>query len=376
MVFSHRSNAIIAFGSGPALGKLPTLNIASGTDWSSPLSTNDLQARLEEEIEKMIAAGHLRPGYYNGSPFSNFRELADYFDNPGDTLYTLSIAYTHLNPSLQAAVKDYLQQHFSRFYDPVMYAKIGWNEGAPREAMPLPPEVEASLANFPAREYMQTFSWSYPPLNFYAMWKYALIVPEQTVHIYDLAKTRVQVPVISTADTEYFRGRPYELNAHIGGYIGFLELQELAGRSGTDAQLRTNVTNELNRLLTMRVNIFDKDTPWGQDRYNRKILNISQNFIMMVPELADYLNSHVLAEAREAVEEYEYVAPYWFVARYEAMINEGVMSPLYNYAALFQAKAYLLKESRNELTPYLDVPGFAVGDLFYLQNIVAALEAP
>jgi hypothetical protein len=88
------------------------------------------------------------------------------------------------------------------------------------------------------------------------------------------------------------------------------------------------------------------------------------------------LRQNIYNEVQEAIEEYEYIAPYWFVSRYESIANEGVISPLYNYAALFQAKAYILDENREELTQYIDVPGFAIGDLFYIQNLVAAIEAP
>ncbi len=52
------------------------------------------------------------------------------------------------------------------------------------------------------------------------------------------------------------------------------------------------------------------------------------------------------------------------------------MSNLYNYNAMFIAKAFILGESRDELAKYLDVPAFATGDLFYIQNLVTAIEAP
>jgi len=375
-VYAHRSNAILAFGKGSVRGKLPTLEIAPGQNTSTPLTYQDLQMRLEIEIEKMLAAGHLRPGYYNIGQFSTFSEIADYFKNPGDTLYTLSIAYPHLSTDLQIPVKDYLQQHFSQFFDPVMHVSTGWAEGAAREAMPLPPEVEAVLPNFPKREFLGGFSWTYPPHNFYAMWKYALIVPDQIGQIYGLAKSKLQVPVPSIATNDYFRLRPFELNAYITGYIGFLELQELAGTTQADAQIRSAVTSELDRLLRLRANNFQKDTPWNDDRYHNKVLNIARNFMMIVPELGEYLNTHALARVQEAIDEYEYIAPTWFVSRNEVILNEGAMSPLYNYAAIFQAKAFILEENRDTLSRYLDVPGFAVGDLLYLQNLVAAMEAP
>ncbi len=97
---------------------------------------------------------------------------------------------------------------------------------------------------------------------------------------------------------------------------------------------------------------------------------------MMVPELGDYLHDHAYDKVQTAYEDYNYVAPYWFVARYGATEDEGVVQPLFDYYSLFQAKAYILKENRAELTKYLDVSAFEIGDLFYIQNLIAAIEAP
>ena len=151
-------------------------------------------SRLEREDPEHGDTGHLRPGYYNNGQFTLYREFTDYFNNPGDTLYTLSIAYPFLTSELQNEVRTYLQEHYNRYFNPVMYSTIGWAGGAPREAMPLPPEVQASLANISPREQAQGFSWFYPQHNFYGMWKYALIVPEQSSQIYNLAKSKLQVP--------------------------------------------------------------------------------------------------------------------------------------------------------------------------------------
>ena len=374
-IYTHRSNAIIAFGTGPALGKLPLIRIQSPSSSGQSLSPDELRARLESEVLKIIQAGHLRPGYYNVSQFSLYKDLADYFENPGDTLYTLAIAYPYLSPELQEQTRIILRQEFQTYFDPVMYSSIGWAEGAPRESMPLPMEVQEELPNLPKSERAQNSSWSYPQHNFYALWKYTQIFPDQAGRAYDLAKSKLVVPTPAIATTAYFREKPYELNAYIAGYVGFLQLQILAGRTSVDAQLRTSVTNELNRLYQLRASIFDKDTLWMEDYYNKRTMIVARNFVFLVPELGDYLNRQALAEAQEAVSEYQYIAPYWFVSRYESILNEGAMSPLYNSPAMFQAKAYILKLSQAELSKYIDVPAFETGDLHYIQNLVAALQA-
>ena len=95
----------------------------------------------------------------------------------------------------------------------------------------------------------------------------------------------------------------------------------------------------------------------------------------ITPELADYLNQHISDQVQEAVAEYESVAPYWFVSKFDVTYGEGTFQHLYDYPALFQAKAYALKEPYGELVKWLDVPAFYQGDLFYIQNLAAALSA-
>jgi hypothetical protein len=378
-VFVHRSNAIISYGSGASRGKLPLLTIQPFEDPAlQPPAIAETQSRLAEEIQKILEAGHLRPGYYSNGQFNIYRELADYYDNPGDTLYVLARAFHHLSPSLQDKLKVYLRSEFQAFFDPVMYSNTGWAEGASREGMPLPPEVEASLEQHQKEAGAGArWSWSYPQFNFYAMWKYALIFPQDAVRIYELAKGELQVPVPEAAEVgDNFAKKPYELNGYIAGYIGFLKLQEMAGMTGQDSQLRNRVIAERDRLMAIRANTFSKDTYWYEDDFHKRHLNIARNFIMLVPELGDYLHQNSLAKVRAAVEEYEYIAPYWFVARFESSPDEGVNSNLYNYNALFLAKAYALKEPREELARYLDAPAFVRGDLFYILNLITVLEAP
>ena len=374
-LFIHRSNAIIAFGPGSSLGKVPLLRIQNTTQPLQTPTVDQLKARLEVEVQKIIDAGHLRPGYLNNGQFM-YGELADYFLNPGDTLYTLSIAYPYLSTTLQDRTRTYLRNEFASYFDPVMYASIGWADGAAREATPLPPEVQSSLSNFPKREMVGGFSWYYPQHNFYAMWKYAQIFPQDAGRIYELAKSKLQVPLPDVPVSDYYTQRPFEVNAYYAGYTGFLRLQEMAGKTVEDSQLRTDVINELSRISILRATTFNKDTPYITNMYHWRSLNIARNFIYMTPELGDYLNRNAYAKVQGAIDEYGYVAPYWFVTRYEFMMNEGVISPLYNSPAMFQAKAFIMKESRAELTKYLDAPAFERGDLFYIQNLVAAIQAP
>ncbi len=383
-LYVHRSNAVIAFGSGPARGELPLLTINNVEDSPVPLDAPELRARLENEVQKIIAAGHLRPGYYNAGQFIGYlANYANYFDNPGDTLYTLSIAYPHLSTGTQASLRGYLRNFFNTYFNsqrPVI--RIGWANGAAREAMPVPPEIQASMdASTDVVDSNSTML--YPHFNFYALWKYAQAVPEDAQAAYNLARSRIRVPV--PVDDSTLRDRPFEHNAYIAGYIGFLRLYELVGQPGGDHTLRNNVENELRRLQELRVNQFTKDSPisfdpntgrWVGGNYHHRVLNISRNFMFLTPELGDYLAANARGPMEAAINEYNFTAPYWFATRYTATVNEGVRQNLYDVPAMFQAKAFILKENRGQLTKYLDVSAFERGDLFYMQNLVAALNAP
>lgn len=381
-LFVHRSNTILAFGEAPSIGKLPILRKNAVSDHFSTPAVSVLRQNLESEVQKILDAGRLKPGYYNSGQFNITRELTDYYENPGETVYTLAMAYPHLSTGLQTQVRNYLIGYFADYFDPTMYSSTGWADGVSREAMPIPPDVIADFADMPAREGAGSWSWMYPPHNFYALWKYSQIVPEHAQRAYDLAKSKIQVPVPppplqDISESDWFQQRPYEHNAYLVGYIGFLNLQEAAGQAQQDSQLRTQVQNELNRLLNLRWQIFSKDSYWGIDNFHyRKHLDIARNFMYMVPELGDLYRQNINSSVVNAFSEYQVVAPYWFVTRFESVIGEGAMSNLYNSWAMYLAKAMILDASYEDLTRYLDVPAFERGDLYYIQKLVLALEAP
>jgi hypothetical protein len=95
----------------------------------------------------------------------------------------------------------------------------------------------------------------------------------------------------------------------------------------------------------------------------------------LVPELADYLRQNALSKVRDAIDRYTHMAPYWMVGHNEEVQHENGLTPLYQTHALFQAKAQILQASREELAKVLDTPVVPAGDLFFLHNLIATLEA-
>ncbi|NIV36116.1 MAG: PQQ-binding-like beta-propeller repeat protein, partial [Anaerolineae bacterium] len=148
-LYVHRSNAIVALrdydGTATAL---PMVNLVPGGGTSSAITTAALEQKLAEEVQKILGAGHLRPGYRSVGLFDHRTRdqfgdyLIDYWHHPSDTLHTLSIALPHLPAHMQDAVRAYLQAEYAN-YPPHAYSHTGWRDGAPREPFQLPSEAEA-----------------------------------------------------------------------------------------------------------------------------------------------------------------------------------------------------------------------------------------
>jgi hypothetical protein len=163
-------------------------------------------------------------------------------------------------------------------------------------------------------------------------------------------------------------------HAYMQGYIGFLNLYEMIGSPEADSAVANRAQMNLNSLYEDRVKNFSIDSPWT-GASNKKPFSVSRNFIFLVPEIGEELNTSIHNRVESAVDEYNYVAPYWMVNAYEASSPERAVQVLYDPPALFQAKAYILKESQEELFKYLDAPFFLRGDLYYIQNLIATIRA-
>lgn len=398
-----KGNSLLAFspnGKNPK-NPLPLAEIVPAKTLTNPPTREILLQRLEAEVQKMLAVGPLRTGYlpagfidqYGGGHYTDereFGEIFDYFQNPSDTVYTLLIAYPYLSSNSQQQVKTYLQANYGpgAQYDFTRIVHIGYGTGTPREVFDIPFEV----FNYWGQPYHSPLQpstepicgwcgyWQhFPPFSFYSAWKYAELVsdgnPAKAEYIFNRMSSKIEPP----PNDVFLIKKPYFINLYAAGYWGYLQLKEKAGLGGD-----STVSGYYNHMLSLRINNFSKDSPYpviGGSAgiaglcYNNT-LAIARNFMFLTPELSDYLNQHMYSQVQTAIDEYNYVAPYWFVSQFDDSYGEGTFQHLYDSPALFQAKAWILKQSYDELVKWLDVPAFYQGDLFFIQNLVAALGAP
>lgn len=380
-IYRIMGNAVVAMGpGGGATTPLTTAAIVPATEAPVPPAVSDLRARLEEEIQKMATAGHLKPGLFksnigdghlNGNGNTEMDQGVFYFSSPGETVLTLVRALPHLTGSALTQARAYLQSEITNF--PLeTYAYVGHVEGVSRQAADVPPELQSAFAGVGKQtSVVNNQPWQFPMINFYAAWKYAAAYPAEAARLYNGLRNRITVPC--ALSDQVLVSSTYALNAYLAGYRGHLELARLAGQAETAA-----VRNEYNRLLALRVNNFSVDAPWvgkvsGGFDYHRNFIN-ARHFLYLVPEVADELRRQKLAEVTTAFDRINRITPYWFVAGYDATHAEGTHQQLYDVET-FNALSMVIKPTYAELAKYLDAPAFPVGDLFFIRHLIDVIEA-
>ncbi|MBI4664437.1 MAG: PQQ-like beta-propeller repeat protein [Verrucomicrobia bacterium] len=377
-MYVHRGNAIVGFAPGGLGSSAPVLTVArapSGGVGPDPILEAALRERLEAEVQKILDSGHLMAGFAKIGlvDFMTVNSLGQYllhyWHNPADMLATLLRALPHLPAAVQDKVRRYLQDEYASF-PPHKYVHIGFKDGAPREPFDYPPSTARIFEHEFGPQLGSPFrGWSKPPHNVYALWKYAQAGLADPASVF-----RHAVGVIgSTPSDGYLEAFPHVHNAYIAGYLGYVGLAKMAGQPYAAQEM------ELNRLLQLRARTFrwDVQADTGNvqsDQYFYTFIT-AWNFMFLVPELADYLRQNARPKVKEAIDRYTHMAPYWMVGHNEEVQHENGLTPLHQTHALFQAKAQILKASRDELTKLLDPPSVAVGDLYYIQNLTATIEA-
>ncbi len=378
-MFVHRGNAIIAFGpegSGSRAPVLPVARAPAGGIKPEPLSDAVLRERLAAEVQKMLDAGHLMSGFAKiglidfMTVSSLGQYLLHYWHNPGEEITTLLRALPHLPAPMQGKVRQYLKDEYAAF-PPYKYMHIGFRDGAPREPFDYPPSTARLFEHdFGPMSGSSFRGWGKPPHNVYAMWKYA------EAGLADPAIVLKQAAGMlgATPSDSYLEASPDVHNAYIAGYVGYIKLAKLAGQPYAAQE------TELNRLLELRAQNFRWDVQANtggsmSDQYFYTLIT-AWNFMFLVPELADYLREHALPKVQEAVTRYTHMAPYWMAGHNEEVQHENGLTPLHQTHALFQAQAQILKSPREELAKLLDTPLVPAGDLYYIENLIATLEAP
>ncbi|RMH16728.1 MAG: hypothetical protein D6698_09285 [Gammaproteobacteria bacterium] len=377
-----RGNSLIAFdpaGAGstaPVLSKVP--RPSSKQPPTSP-SANQLVNQLNQQVAKIIAAGHLKPfRTYSGLLDARLtlydqKYFQDLWSNPAETIIILARALPYLSETLRHQTIDYIKAEYQN-YNPLEIYHVGFSSGKPRHNYPMPPDLAATL--FPANpQSVGSYRGllSNPVQNIYAAYIYAkigvdypssgIISPSQ---ILSQINTSWLTPPANVSLADY----PNARNAYLAANIGYAELKKLAGQSLAPAE-----QSRLDSLIEQTGNMKADAFPSGQAYYTT-LIN-AWNFMYLNPEMATALlqNATYKNNIAQVISRYQEMSPYWHIPLNTEVQGENGLMPYQQTHAMFQAKALLQQASQSELWHYLDSPYVETGDLYYIDNLVATIAS-
>ena len=351
----------------------------------------DLVQRVQAEVRAVVTSGgHLMP-FYLERGFSNtavwppgdatspdtlprviYKSHGNvYWFDPGELLYTLAMAYPYLDATLQQQTKAYIAAEMARYTPldrmPFNDTKADWlRTGIPRERYDVP--FRAELNNWPTvKANLETLYGLWLWSKNSGDWTYACSNTTQVKALYNDMKGNLR----------YY--------ADIGGLIGYARLaqglvtQKCAGWSSADvtAAQQTAISG-----LTTGLNFTTYRDQAENDFLDPREINTGWSlpvFFGLTPEVGLYLSEQFNDAARNEVlsKQGSTAMPQWYFTKGGVQGEEGETSYLGPQIAWshFMARAYITKDTNATLRQWLDRP-WTKGDLYSIQKIVAAIQAP
>jgi PQQ-like domain len=339
----------------------------------------DLQLRLRQAVEQIVSKDqHLLPfflerGFHGvGSwppdttnppePAHVYNSEVYWFD-PGELIMTLSLAYPYLDASLQAQTSSYLRAEMERYppLEPLPYQPPDWlTQGRAREPYPTgsrdgwdawpPPDVS-----------IQTLYalWAYGRYN--SDWSYLSTRWQQISALFDAKKTAI------------------DSYAEIAGAIGYARIARQLGHNAAADQGEAAAVSALQAGLNFN-QWRDRANNLYPDPRDLRTGQRGQVFWGLTPEVGQYLKDTNLATIQANLRDivgYPDGSYLWYITRLGIQAERGESS--YHSPELawsiFLTQAYVIGASQTELRYWLDRP-WGLGDLWYLQKLIATMEAP
>lgn len=374
-----------------------------------------LQGKLEDHVKDMLAAGSL-------APFESFQGTMQhsFWGRPADLASTLLAVRRHVGEELQRKIDAYLREENARY--PIL--RWGWippEAGGRREGHPVDLSVPDPTGRRRRAEAAGTESlwglWEYH--SHFQDWDW---MRSGWDRVREVAHRRND-----TLDWElgFHRAGVHELNLRIKGLLGYLWLSRRKGDPRAEQEAAFLLVQALvNRFAFVKLSEYrfrsgqfvvppEFDLPryharnahkfnvflpayrkgadwrsapqvgfvWTVDRYLSEIGNFWHDHSVLAwadltPPLARFLADTAMPEQKNYLTCLEAGLPTWYVTRAEnahASGEDAYFSPLVSWP-IFQARALIFREPAASLARFIDIP-YGRGDLYYLQNLVAALEA-
>ncbi len=325
---------------------------------ADPAATAGLKARLGASVRELISTDW-RPLLFPSGKFPE--ESYRFFNEPTETLYTLALAYPHLDADLRAAVTEQVARWFSAggpLATGVGQRTYETDAGEVRSAYDPPPETLLRSESGILRNEIA---------RLYPLWLWAQTAADW-LHVEknwpDFRKLVEQAP------------NKMEEDCHNGRIAGLIALCRMAHRLA-DAETEQAAVTAARRALRERLEFEFAHTRGGLIWQVPKLRSVFSRWHFLTPEVGRILALHVGAIHRQLMDRYvNYHRPVWWLAwdvetmmRNECPYEFPTMS-----AEVFAARSLILAEPPEQLVAFLDRP-WCKGDEYYMQKLALTLDA-
>ena len=324
---------------------------------------------LRLEVDKILAAGHLAPYYFNACDLHH--EGYFLYVAPGRVITTLAWAYPHLSLEQQARVKEYVAKELANpKYAPWAGPKLPWDEGTGREGLGKPHGFNFDRwwgMEAQHRPFLHTY---------YGLWLYGHRSGDwQTIEQY---WPRIKQFYASKAGTAEVYG---EFGAHIA-------MARLARHFGDEATEKTAVEAADKCFATGKdYAAMEKTSLKYFNRLKERQHNVlrSTNFMLldMSPEVGRYLKDNagdMVMQKNDAIK--RSYPHWWFIAppygSWAGNIGpdcEGIGLPREIFGMVFPVERWVADTKAETLASYLASGPDCLGDCYWLEPLVWTIEA-
>ncbi len=362
-----------------SIAATPSLTTYVWTEPVRPVSTApaDLVQRLNDEVRRIVDTNnHLLPYFlergfttpmlFPGDSLYPQEGLAAcspgniYWFDPGELVYTLSIAYPYLSSDLQTRVRAYLTAEMDR-YPPLQ--PLPWDNP--------PPWLTSGVARelYPVTFRPNCWPPPDPPLStLYALWAYARYTGDWAY----VQNRWVQIDALFDR-----KKNAIDNYAAISGAIGYARIARQLGRTA-EANEGEQVAVQ---AMTAGLN-FNGFRATANARYpdprDQQTGWRAPVFFGLTPEVGRYIADTNRITATNYISNLTDADGVflWYITRLglQAEIGESSFHGPDLAWSIFLARAYVIGDTQETLRGWLDRP-WGLGDIYYLQKIIATIEA-
>jgi hypothetical protein len=356
--------------------------------WEYPSYENlnppeNLTSRLVHEVDQILNHDFLRP--LSIRYMDQMEELYILYNEPGRVMQTLAEAYPFLDAPRQQAVRNYVNNMFDdpeqRFWVQPSYENrfLPVDYGTPRVWHPMD------------KDYGHYEWWGrFRPTSqlIYHAWNYIYRTGDSSLlfNRYQNIKSYYQLKLGYNID-------PGNLYGTMSAHIGMARLAHMAGDEAMIAQASNRLQQELTKGLDMYV--IDSMAWHGKDGWNapysqycdwgeycwRKDYYIYRGFIFLnlSPEIGRYLKDHVESQTLARHQHGQTIFPFWWLldaphfSRWTG--DETVGIPPEMFGMVIPIEKWVKETGGEELSQYFISSPKGIGDCFWLEGLVLAIEA-